>query len=57
MIFIKSKEGCVFPMVIWSEFRMGMSRDDDYREDASHFTQNMRVHFFRGNNLKILNIF
>ena len=56
-MIIKSKEGCVFPMVIWSEFRMGMSRDDDYREDASHFTQNMRVHFFRGNNLKILNIF
>ena len=31
------KLGCVFPMVIWPEFRMGRYRDDDHREDAPHF--------------------
>ena len=30
--------GCIFPMVIWSEFRLRKYRDDDLREDASHFT-------------------
>ena len=30
--------GCVFPMVIWSEFRMGQYRHDDHREDAPYFT-------------------
>ena len=32
------KVGCIFPMVISSEFRMGQYRDDDHREDASHFS-------------------
>ena len=32
------KEGCVYPMVIWSEFRLGKYRDDDHREDAPHFS-------------------
>ena len=32
-----NKVGCAFPMVIWSEFRMGQYRDDDHREDAPHF--------------------
>ena len=31
------KVGCVFSMVILSEFRMGQYRDDDYREDVPHF--------------------
>ena len=31
------KVGCVFPMVISSEFRKGQYTDDDHREDASHF--------------------
>ena len=35
---IRGKVGCVFPMVIWSEFRMGQYRDDETREDALHFT-------------------
>ena len=33
-----SKVGCIFPMIILSEFRMGQYRDDDHREDAPHFT-------------------
>ena len=36
-----TKMGCVFPMVIWSEFRMGQYRDDDHREDASHFIKSL----------------
>ena len=31
------KVGCVFPMVTWSEFRMGQHRADDHREDAPNF--------------------
>ena len=31
------KVGCVVPMVIWSEFHMGLYRDDDHREQAPHF--------------------
>ena len=34
---VQNKEGCVFPMVIGSESRMEKFRDDDHREDASHF--------------------
>ena len=34
---INPKEGCVFPIFIWSEFRMRQYRDDDHRKDASHF--------------------
>ena len=34
---IPSKEGCVFPTVIWSEFRSDQYSDDDHRDDASHF--------------------
>ena len=33
-----SKLGCVFPMVISSDFRMGEHRDDDHEEDAPYFT-------------------
>ena len=36
-IFIISKVGCVFPMVISPEFHMGQHRDDNHREDAPHF--------------------
>ena len=31
------KVECVFPEVIWSEFRLGQYRDDDHREGASYF--------------------
>ena len=31
------KVRCVFPMVIWSEFRMGQQRYHDHQEDAPHF--------------------
>ena len=31
------KEGCICPMVISSEFRMGQYRDGDHQEDAPHF--------------------
>ena len=33
--------GCVFPMVIWSEFHMGKCRNNDHREDVPHFTVKM----------------
>ena len=36
--FGNCKVGCILPMVIWSEFRMGQYWDDDYREDALQFT-------------------
>ena len=29
-----SKVGCIFPVVISSELRMGLCKDDDHREDA-----------------------
>ena len=32
-----SKMGCVFPMVILSEFRIGQYGDDDHWDDAPHF--------------------
>ena len=32
-----SKVGCVFLMVIWSEFHMRQFRDDKHREDSTHF--------------------
>ena len=38
--FSNYKVGCIFPMVIWSEFRMGQYWDDDHREDAPQFTFN-----------------
>ena len=31
------KVGCIFPMVISSDSRMGQHRDDDHQEDAPHF--------------------
>ena len=31
------KVGCIFPMVILSEFRLVKYRDDDHQEDASYF--------------------
>ena len=34
-----NKVGCVFSLVISSEFRMGKYREDDHREDALHFTK------------------
>ena len=36
-LIISWKVECVFPMVIWSEFRLGQYRVDDHREDAPHF--------------------
>ena len=37
IIYVHVKVGCVYSMIIWSEFRMGHNRDDDHREDAPHF--------------------
>ena len=34
---LEGKVGRVFPMVIWSEFRLRKYTDDDHREDALHF--------------------
>ena len=39
IVISMSKVGCVFPIVIWFEFRVRQYRDDDHREDASHFTR------------------
>ena len=36
------KVGCVFTMVIWSEFHMGQFRDDEHQENAHHFTLGWR---------------
>lgn len=36
--FLMNKLGCVFPMVISSDFRMGEHRDDDHEEDAPYFS-------------------
>ena len=38
--FEQDKVGCIFLMVIWSEFRVGQCRDGDYREDTLYFTKN-----------------
>ena len=35
--------GCVLPIVIWSEFRKGQYRDDDHRENTSHFIFELRL--------------
>ena len=35
--FYLDKVGCIFSMVIWSEFRVGQYRDDDHLEDAPQF--------------------
>ena len=32
------KMGSVFPIIIWSEFRLEQYRDEDHREDAPRFT-------------------
>ena len=39
----QDKVGCVFPVVIWSELHLGQHRDDDYREDAPHFTGEIEI--------------
>ena len=36
-ILLFCKVGRVFPMVIWSEFRLGSNEDDDHGEDATYF--------------------
>ena len=36
--FKGNKVGCVFPMVISSDFRMGKHTDDDWEKDAPNFT-------------------
>ena len=38
MVSASVKVGCVFPMAIWPEFRMGHNRVDDLRGCASQFT-------------------
>ena len=43
LIFPNCKVGCVFPMVIGSEFRMRQYRDDDHRDDALHFSNMGRL--------------
>ena len=37
LIFNYNKVGCVLPIVIWSEFRIGQYSDDDHRRRAPHF--------------------
>ena len=31
------KRGCMFSIVIWSEFRKGQYRDDDHEKEGPHF--------------------
>ena len=51
-ILLFCKVGRVFPMVIWSEFRLGEYRNDDHRENAPHFTC-VDHHFFKNNCFKV----
>ena len=37
LLSIIDKRGCVFPMVIWPEFRMGQYRVNDHPYHASQF--------------------
>ena len=37
------KVGCVFPVVISSDFRMGQHRDSDHQENASHFSSDIEI--------------
>ena len=41
--FKGNKVGCVFPMVISSDFRMGKHRDHDREEDAPNFTEHFLI--------------
>ena len=45
LIVAKCKVGPMFPMVIWSKFRMRQYKDDDHREDALHFTDMLKNDF------------
>ena len=42
VLFGVTTVGCIFPMVISSEFHMGQHRDDDHREDTLHFKSLVR---------------
>ena len=39
-IFYNIKMRCIFPMAISSEFHMEQYKDEDHREDVSHFSSN-----------------
>ena len=39
----KSKVGRAFPMVIWSDFRMGNHRADDHEGDAPYFSRFFKI--------------
>ena len=39
IVFTLYKVGRVFPLVIWSNSRMGQYRDDHHREDAPQFSK------------------
>ena len=43
VLFEENKVGCVLPMVIWPELRLGQDRDDDHWEDAPHFTGEIEI--------------
>ena len=40
LLEVTYKVGCIFPMVISSEFRMRQYRYDDHREHAPYFKSN-----------------
>ena len=48
-IWPESKVGCIFPMVISSDFPMAQHRDDDHQEDVAHFIRGQKVKI-RANN-------
>ena len=43
MAWVRTKDGCVFSMVIRSKFRIRQYRDDHHREDESHFTLKLKI--------------
>ena len=49
---MQSKVGCVYPKVIWSEFRMERNKDDNHLEDAIHFIYSVLGFVFQKNVLE-----
>ena len=54
--FLVHKVGCIFPMVISSDFRMGEHRDDDHQEDAPHF-RTVTPRAYRGLHTRMQHLF
>ena len=47
------KVGCIFPVILSFEFRMGQHRDDGHQEDAPHFKKGFRLDGRKYNTIEI----